>query len=328
MIARHIIPGRFWLAAMLPALGMLGACAAPNTSGSTTAQCSALTTTSAARPAAWAGTIFTIVMENHSESAIIGNADAPYINGLLKQNALASGYHDSYVHPSEPNYIWMVAGQNFGILNDNDPSPSQTIAATSHLADQIEKAGLTWKAYQEDMGAPCGLVSHGNYAAKHNPFVYFSDINGWNGTSFQPSTRCTQHVVDYSQLATDIAAGALPTYVFITPNLIDDMHDGTVADGDAWLSREIPKIQATDAYKNGGVLFLTWDEGSSQSDDPPFIAISPNAKAGFVSHVDYDTSSFLETVQSMLGIQTLPCGAPNVTVNRMDDLFTVPVATQ
>ncbi|HVZ74911.1 MAG TPA: alkaline phosphatase family protein [Polyangia bacterium] len=323
MIVQSIERRSRWFVAGLSLLGLLGACV--NNSGNTTNQCRALTATTAQRPSGWTGTVFTIVMENHSQSSIIGNKDAPYINQLATQYAVADGYHDSYVHPSEPNYIWMVAGENFGILDDNDPGPTQTIDSTSHLVDQLEKAGLSWRAYQESMGTPCNLRSSGLYATKHDPFVYFSDVNGWNGTSFQPSARCQEHVVDYSQLATDITAGALPSYVFITPNLNDDMHDGTVAQGDAWLAREVPKILATDAYKNGGVLFLTWDEGSNQSDDPPFIAIAPTAKPGFVSHVDYDTSSFLKTVQTMLGVEALPCSTAPDAVPTMSDLFTTPL---
>jgi hypothetical protein len=325
MIVRSIGRRVHLLTAVLPALGLLGACA-PNTSGSTVAECRGLTAMTAQRPAGWSGTVFTIVMENHSRDSILGNPAAPYINGLAQQNAVAAGYHDSYVHPSEPNYLWMIAGENFGILNDADPSPSQTIGSTSHLANQIEKAGLTWKSYQESMGEPCGLTSHGLYAAKHNPFAYFSDINGWDGTAFRPSARCTEHIVDYSQLGVDIAAGTMPNYVFITPNMVNDMHDGSVADGDKWLSNEVPKILATDAYKQGGVLFLLWDEGTSQTDDPPFIAISPNAKPGFVSQTNYDTSSFLKTVQTVMGVEPLPCAPQPAMVSSMDDLFSMPLS--
>jgi hypothetical protein len=228
------------------------------------------------------------------------------------------------VHPSEPNYIWMVAGENFGILNDDDPGAGNTIESQSHLADQIEHAGLGWRAYEESMGQPCGLVSHDAYAVKHDPFAYFSDINGWNGSAFQPPPRCAEHIVDYSELDADIAAGNLPDYVFITPNLQHDMHDGSVADGDAWLATEVPKILATNAYKNGGVLFLLWDEGSGGADDPPFIALSPNVKAGTVSQASYDTSSFLLTVQTILGLDALPCGSP-ASVQPLSDLFGAPL---
>jgi acid phosphatase len=308
-------------AVVLPALAVIAGCG-PNTSGSTDVTCRSLTATTSTRPAAFKGTVFTIVMENHSYGDIVGNAAAPYINQLVKQGAVAAGYHDSYVHPSEPNYIWMVSGENFGILDDNDPTPANAITSKSHLVDQLEMAGLTWKTYQESMGAPCGLTSHGEYAVKHNPFAYFADINGSNGKSFAPGPRCTEHVVDYTQLAVDLQAGNVPNYVFITPNMINDMHDGSVQQGDAWLAAEVPKILASDAYKNGGALFILWDEGSSQGDDPPFIAVSPGAKPGFVSHTSYDTSSFLMTVQTMLGVEPLPCGPQPTTTTPMSDLFT------
>jgi acid phosphatase len=269
--------------------------------------------------------VFTIVMENHDRTQILGNAAAPFINQLAQSGAVAAGYHDSFVHPSEPNYIWMIAGENFGILNDADPQPGSSIASQSHLADQIEMAGLTWKSYQESMGTPCGLKSHGHYAVKHNPFAYFTDINGSDGSAFHPGARCTDHIVDYGQLDTDLASGAVPNYVFITPNLMNDMHDGSISQGDSWLAGEVPKILASSAYQNGGALFLLWDEGSSRGDDPPFIVASPLARAGFVSQVEYDTSAFLKTTQAMLGVETLPCGTDPAAVPVMSDLFTVPM---
>src|SRR5215471_10716557 len=135
---------RALIALLVPVAGAVAlASCGPNTSGSTNAECRSLTTAPPQRPAGWTGTVFTIVMENHSRDAIFGNPDAPYINTLAADNAVAAAYHDSYVHPSEPNYIWMVAGENFGILNDDDPSGGQTIASQSHLADQIERAGMT-----------------------------------------------------------------------------------------------------------------------------------------------------------------------------------------
>jgi phosphatidylinositol-3-phosphatase len=308
---------------LVPLVAAVAVAGCANTTCNTAVSCSALSDTGNEPSPQWQGTVFTIVMENKSQGQIIGNTkDAPFINSLASQNAIAAGYRDNLVHPSEPNYIWMVAGENFGILNDDDPNPGNVITSKSHLADQLEMAGLTWKSYQESMGAPCGLTSHGEYAVKHNPFMYFADINGWNGTSLAGGARCTEHVVDYSQLAVDLQSGNVPNYVFITPNMINDMHDGSVQQGDAWLAAEVPKILASDAYKNGGALFITWDEGSSQGDDPPFIVVSPNAKPGFVSHTSYDTSSFLLTVQSMLGVEPLPCGPQPMTTTPMSDLFT------
>jgi len=307
-------------------LGALAVAGCANNSGNTNVACDPLTVTAAARPTGWQGTVFTIVMENKSRGQIFGNTSAPYINQLANEYAVALSYHDPYVHPSEPNYFWMVAGQNFGVLDDGDPV-SHHLDATSHIADQLEAAGLTWKSYQESMGEPCGLTSHGRYAAKHNPLAYFNDINGWDGKAFHPEQRCNAHIVDYSELDRDIANGAVPDYVFITPNLDNDMHDAPISQGDSWLASEVPELLATDAYRRGGVIFLLWDEGggSPASDDPPFLAISPNAARGMRSTVDYDTSSYLKTVQNILGVAELPCAdaTSRTTVDTMTDLFTV-----
>lgn len=298
-----------------------------NTAGNTSVACSAVTVQDTQPSPIWQGTVFTLVMENHSRKDILGNPDAPFINSLAQQNAVAAGYRDNSVHPSEPNYLWMVAGENFGVLDDNEPS-SHHIDARSHIADQLEAQGLSWRAYMESMGQPCGLTGKYPYEPKHDPFVFFDDINGWDGRAFQPSARCNDHVVDYSLLDADLAPGQTPKYVFITPNMISDMHDGSVATGDAWLAREVPKLLASDAFNQGGVLFLTWDEGGGwpQADDPPMIVISPHARRGFVSQKPYDASSYLKTVQKILGLQSLPCNPPTAdSVQTMDELFDVPL---
>ena len=319
---------------MLPVL-VTAACT--NTSGNTNVECRQLPGTdpnavAAQRQAsAFHGTVFTIVLENKSASQILSGSSAHYLQSLAHDYALARGYRDSLVHPSEPNYIWMVAGENFGILDDGPPA-AHHIASTSHLADQIEQAGLTWKSYQESMGEPCTIVSNYPYEPKHDPFVYFDDVVGWDGQNLMRQDRCRQHVVDYAQFGKDLAAGALPDYVFITPDMKHDMHDGSIADGDAWLSREVPRILASPAYQNGGVLFITWDEGSgksvtdwSQDDDPPMIVVSPLVKKGYSSNTFYDTSSYLKTVQRILGLESLPCDPAPDEVNTMDELFTVPL---
>ena len=303
---------------------LAGACSP----GSTNTACRPLGTVQASSPnPAFAGTVFMIVMENHGVGDILDDKEngAHYVQSLAAQYTVARGYTDPFVHPSEPNYLWMAAGENFGILDDNPPIDHH-IASTSHIADQLERAGLGWHAYMESMGDPCKLTAAYPYDPKHNPFVYFDDINGWNGTAFLPSARCTNNDIDYSHFATDLAAGTLPKFVFITPNLIDDMHDGTIAQGDQWLAQEIPRIQASPQYQNGGVLFLLWDEGSlSIGDDPPLLVISPLAKKGFVSHTAYTTSSLLKTEETIMGVEPLPCDPGYQSVPTMDDVFTVPL---
>jgi phospholipase C len=311
---------------------VLATCApacSPNTSGNTLQVCDGLSTMHNALPSRYTGSVFTIVMENHSRHEVIGDDDAPYITSLAKKYAVAEGYHDSFVHPSEANYLWMVSGENFHILDDDDPA-SHSIDSTSHIADQIERAGMTWKSYQEGMGSPCGLKSHGRYAAKHDPFVYFSDVNGWDGTEFQPSERCNEHVVDYTALDQDIAQNTVPRYAFITPDLDHDMHDGSVHDSDEWMKKEIPKIMASKAYQDGGAIFLLGDEGGGYpaDDDPPFIIISDNVKEGFLSQADYNTSSYLKTVEMLLGVAQLPCVPERDTVEAMTDMFMDTLTTE
>jgi len=125
---------------IITALCGIAACA--NQSGNTNTTCQTVQQPAAASTADWQGTVFTIVMENKNASDILGNADAPFINQLAKQNVVAGGYHDAFIHPSEPNYIWMAAGENFGIEDDNDPA-SHSIAPPSHIADQPEAAGVS-----------------------------------------------------------------------------------------------------------------------------------------------------------------------------------------
>ena len=313
----------------------VSACGGVDTSGSVANQAcapvTAKTPAAAALESKFQGSVFTIVIENKSRAQMFQGAKAPYFQSLAKEYAVADGYRDARVHPSLPNYIWMASGQNFGILDDSGPV-SHHIDSTSHLVDQIEAVGKTWKAYQESMGTPCKVVSDGQYAVKHNPFVYFDDIVGWQGTTPVPTQRCLDNVVDYAELDKDLASGKVPDYVFITPNMINDMHDGSIEQGDAWLSREVPKILASDAWKSGGVLIITADEGEgrsltdwSQEDDPPFVLISPLGKKGYTSEVPYDTSSYVKTVQAILGLEPLLCGGTDSGVQTMDDLFETPM---
>src|SRR5690349_504158 len=123
-------------------------------------------------------TVFIVLMENHNWSEIKGSASAPYINNVLLPSASRAEqyYNPPAIHPSLPNYLWLEAGTNFGILNDNDPSSNHQ-STTSHLVTQLTGAGVSWKTYQENIsGATCPLTSAYPYAPKHNPFVYFDDV--------------------------------------------------------------------------------------------------------------------------------------------------------
>lgn len=298
---------------------LLGACMG-DTSGSLNATCRPLSA-SAGTPK-FPGSVFTIVMENKNQREIIRPGGPPYTNQLAATYASSANYYTMPVHPSLPNYLFMTAGENFGILDDNEPAQNH-VACTAHIADQLEAAGLSWRTYQESMGEPCQLTTFGEYRTKHNPFIYFDDVNGWDGSQFTRPKRCLDHVVDYSQFDIDLAAGTVPRYVFITPDDWHDTHDGAILDGDAWLSQEIPKILASPAFTRGGALFLTYDEGSLQTDHIAMVVASPYAKKGYVSDVYYNHASFLKTVQRILGLDELPCNPSADSIPVMADLFSV-----
>lgn len=192
-----------------------------------------------------------MVMENEEFGDVIGSPAAPFINSLAHRYALA---HNLYAisHPSLPNYLALTGGSTFGITSD---CTDCSVRATS-LVDQLEQRGLTWKAYMEDLPRPCFTgAGSGGYAQKHDPFAYYTRITG-------DPARC-RRIVPLSQLTSDARGGRLPRFVWITPNLCHDMHDCDVSTGDHFLSREVPPLLR--ALGPRGVLFLVWDEGSSDS---------------------------------------------------------------
>jgi len=238
--------------------------------------------------------IFVIVMENHEYGAVIGNADAPYVNGLAAMYGLATNYYAAS-HPSLPNYFALTGGSTFGVASDC----TTCYVNATNVADQVETSGRSWKAYMEDMPTPCYLGTwSGNYAMKHNPFIYYTDIRN-------NPTRCAAHVVPFTQFGVDMSSGQVPNFVWITPNMCNDTHDCPVSTGDAWLGNVVPRITASAAFRNGGVLFITWDEGSSNAGccgdawggHVATLVISPMSIAGFRSKIAENHYGLLRTVE-------------------------------
>ncbi len=282
-------------------------------------------------------TVFIIMMENNNWSSIKGSSSAPYINTTLLPIASRAEqyYNPPSLHPSEPNYLWLEAGTNFGITADGLPSGDHQ-STTSHLVTQLQNAGITWKSYQEDITAgTCPLTTVKEYAPKHNPMVYFDDVTNTNSAS---SANCIAHVRPFTELATDLSGGTVARYNFITPNLCDDMHGSDVTAGDfncvigitdlikkadTWLSTTVPTILNSNAYKNGGVLFITWDEGSGSDGPIGFIALSPLAKGGgYNNSIHYTHSSTLKSIQEIFGVTPLLGGAGDAATTDLADLFT------
>jgi phospholipase C len=266
-----------------------------------------------------------ILMENHNWSDIKGSAKAPYINSLLDKGAHAEQYFNPpKLHPSEPNYLWLEGGTNFGVTTDLGPSLNHQ-SSTDHLVTQIEKAGLTWKSYQEDIpGTECPLTGLKKYVPRHNPMVFFDDVTDMLDAK---SMHCITHVRPYTELDKDLADNAVANYNFLTPNLCDDMHDtcapanDSIKQGDTWLSTEVPKLLSSKAYDEGATIIVTWDEGANDSDGPiGFIVLGKSAKPGYSNMTHYTHSSTLRTVQEIFGLSPLLGDAEKAT--DLADLFT------
>ena len=252
-------------------------------------------------------TVFTIVLENHDYAEIVGSSNAPYINSLIAQGALATNYKDTN-HPSLPNYLHMISGadQYPGILDIGPNQFPYFPAAQPNLGTQLQTANIKWRSYQESMGTACNLTDNGPYATKHDPFLYFTDMQ---------MGPCADTNVDYTNFEADLATNTY-RYMWITPNLNSDGHDPSsdpvtgLRNSDTWLSVQVPKILASDAYQHGGVLFVTWDESEGRNGDDldkiPMIIMSKNVKmAGMTSATAYTHSSYLATVEDLLALPRL-----------------------
>lgn len=298
-------------------------------------------------------------------------------------NVMATpGGNNPHIHPSEPNYLWAEAGTNFGVFNDNDPFNAKAPTnqdTDQHLSAFLTAAGRTWRSYQEDIdltrnGAnqftnlplskdqwtvplksfngnfAAGFVNdfnqrtQFNYAAKHNPMVYFTDTNGGNDTT--SANPLSSQYAPLQQLFIDLANDDVAEYNWITPNQFNDMHTGLtggykgltgdsakIKQGDDFLSQIIPAIMASNAYKNHGAIIIWFDETEQDAvgDNPDDlthtigeIVISPRAHENveslpYASPISYTHSSDLRTMQEIFHVGPLLGDAVNA--NDLRDLF-------
>ena len=269
--------------------------------------------------------IFIIMMENEEEESIEGDPAAPYLNQLAAQYARADDFY-AVQHPSLPNYLALIGGDTFGI---NSNCIDCFISASDNLVTQLEAAGRSWKAYMESMPGPCFLGDAAPlYRQKHNPFIYFDSVR-------TDPARCNR-IVPFTQFTADAQANALPDFVWITPNMCNDMHDCTVADGDKWLQTWAPEILATPAWKDNGLLFILFDEGKSDKGCCTYAAggkiyalvISPLVQPGFSSEASYDHYSVLRTIETAWGLPLLGKAGCDCTPLMSDFFSTPPVGSR
>jgi acid phosphatase len=189
-----------------------------------------------------------VVMENHSYTDIIGNTAAPFINELGRSGALFTRSY-AITHPSEPNYLALFSGSTQGVTDDGCPNRF----TAPNLAADLIKAGKTFAGYAEDIPGPGSPVcSAGDYARKHVPWADFGNVPSSVSLPFTsfPATAFVR----------------LPSVSFVIPNLCHDMHDCSVAAGDAWLRANIGPY-ADWAMRHNSLLVLTWDEDDGSQDN-------------------------------------------------------------
>lgn len=191
--------------------------------------------------------VFVIMLENHSFSSVIGNANAPYMNFLGGRYAIASNYY-GVTHPSLPNYVAAISGSNWFV---NDDQPSNRFDHRN-LVDQLEENGISWGAYMETMPSAGFLgdqypANAALYVSKHNPFVLFEDIRN------NPSRLAK--VKPYTSLAADLNTGNPPRFVWISPNQCHDMHGGvySTVGGEAVDGAPCPYGSAKDDAKDAAL---------------------------------------------------------------------------
>lgn len=244
--------------------------------------------------------VFVINIENKGYDTTWGpTSAAPYLSQTLRSRGVLLNSYYGTAHNSQPNYVAQISGQgpnpqmqgdcqNYSqFVQTGTVAPDQAVgngcvfpSTVASLPTQLNDAGISWKGYMEDMGTPCRHPAINTqdttqtakvgdqYAVRHDPFMYFSAITA--------SPSCAQHVVDLSNLPTDLAsASTTPALSYITPNLCDDGHDSPCVDGqpgglasvDAWLKVWVPKIINSPAYKTDGMLVITADEADSPQSD-------------------------------------------------------------
>jgi hypothetical protein len=253
--------------------------------------------------------VFIVVLENENADETFGsNTEIPYLaQTLTSQGAFVPNYYATG-HLSLDNYISMVSGQGPNIQTQADcqlytkflpgtpTKDGQYIGqgcvyppGVQNIATQLEGNGYTWKGYMQDMAnsAPAQPAScrhpalnspdstqtataSDQYAARHNPFVYFESIIDF--------PTCQANDVDLSRLSTDLAsASTTPDYAFISPDLCNDGHDSPCADGqpggmaqaNTFLKGLVPQILASPAYKDHGLLIVTFDEAEADAQSNP-----------------------------------------------------------
>ena len=235
--------------------------------------------------------IVIVVLENTDEVNAVAQ---PFLSEFASRAALLRNYH-ALTHPSLPNYIAMVAGDTYGVVNDK-----ALVLDAPHLGDLFDARGLRWKVYAEGYPGDCFTdLQSGRYVRRHVPFLNFANVQN-------DPVRCNASIVNASQFDADIAAGALPAFAMYIPDLDNGGHDTGVAFADAWLRRRFGTLIDDPQFMKGTLLIVMFDEGTTSGPNVVYCAFyGAGIAAPTVNRDDYDHYSLLRTVEEIFHLGTL-----------------------
>lgn len=257
-------------------------------------------------PPASSVTKLMVIWEENETTAAYGSM--PYLTSLSNRYGKATNY-SGIVHPSLGNYLAAVSGQGAGTCGLNDPLPAACPQSGSTVFGQAIRAGRTAGTYAESMQSNCERTNATLYAARHNPWTYFTD----------ESAQCQQGDVPLGStsngaLQSDVQQGTLPNASMVIPNLVNDAHSGPLPQADDWLAHWMPAIMAGPDYRSGKLaIVITFDEGLGGDQNVPFVLVNPKVSHQVVS-APFDQYALCRLYDDVLGVPPLnaAAGAPGL----------------
>jgi acid phosphatase len=249
--------------------------------------------------------ILVIMEENHGTPEVFPSG-MPYLWQLARRYAYASDW-SAITHPSLPNYLAIFSGSAFNDPPDCGPGPGCAYPAPS-VFGQALALGKTARSYEESMPRPCDRSDSGAYAVRHNPWAYIPGEAAACRSGDVPAGTPSG-----GALASAVRAGTLPSVGLITPNLINDAHDGTLGQADAWLRRWIPVIMSGPDWRHGRLaIAVVFDEGEPGL-QVPFVLIAPGL-SGAVVRQPLDHYALTRLIDQIIGAPPLrqAAGAPDL----------------
>jgi uncharacterized protein YceK len=258
------------------------------------------------------------IMVIWGENANYATATAqPYLYTLATTYGLYTNY-DAVGHPSEPNYVAFAGGSTF-VSADLDTC---VYIPNQNLVDLLESESISWREYEEDYSGPCEEGgTNGLYAIKHDFFISFLDINS--------SVNRTNNIIGFqsgvSSTYSELTGANPPAFVAVTPNLIDDGHNTTVAAFNGWLqSTSFFQDMLQSKYFTDGAIFITFDENGYVTPNQVYcVVVSALAKPGYQAGTAYTHYSLLRTMEDNWGLPTLT--ANDAATGDMFEALNVPV---